>query len=89
MKQQELIELVRQHHPRMGVTEIRAKLNRAQNDFCARTEIIKRTYTQLTTAGKRYYTLDKDIIKILKVFQFYGTCIFEKDTHLIVFGYLF
>tara|TARA_R100000152_G_scaffold17182_1_gene8720 strand:- start:2112 stop:2783 length:672 start_codon:yes stop_codon:yes gene_type:complete len=67
MKQKELIELVQQHHPNMGNVEIRARLNRAQNDFCARTELIKKTYTQSTTAGKRYYALDNDILKILKV----------------------
>ena len=41
MKQRELIELVQQHHKVMGYTEIRAALNRAQNDFCAKTELIK------------------------------------------------
>lgn len=66
MKQKELIELVKQHH-NMGNTEIRARLNRAQNDFCARTELMKKTYIQTTTAGKRYYPLDGDILKILKV----------------------
>ena len=67
MTQLELIELVKQHHPDMGNTEIRARLNRAQNDFCARTELIKKSYIQLTTAGQRYYSLDTDILKILKV----------------------
>tara|TARA_R100000655_G_scaffold47190_1_gene84243 strand:- start:20 stop:694 length:675 start_codon:yes stop_codon:yes gene_type:complete len=67
MKQKELIELVKQHHSRMGITEIRARLNRAQNDFCARTELMKKTYIQNTVAGQRYYTLDSDILKILKV----------------------
>ena len=66
MTQKELIELVKQHHPLMGNTEIRARLNRAQNDFCARTELMKKTYTQNTTAGKRYYPLDNDILKIIK-----------------------
>ena len=67
MTQKELIELVQQHHPLMGNTEIRARLNRAQNDFCARTELMRKTYVQMTTAGKRYYPLDTDILKILKV----------------------
>ena len=35
MKQLELIELVQQHHPTMGYTEIRSALNRAQNDYSA------------------------------------------------------
>ena len=65
MTQKELIELIKQHHPSMGNVEIRARLNRAQNDFCARTELMKKTYVQLTTGGKRYYPLDNDILKIL------------------------
>ena len=67
MNQKELIELIKQHHTDMGITEIRAKLNRAQDDFCARTEVIKRTYVQNTEAGTRYYPLDANILKITKV----------------------
>ena len=67
MTQLELIELVQQHHPTMGTVEIRTRLNRAQNDFCARTELMKKTYRQLTSPGQRYYSLDSDILKVLKV----------------------
>ena len=67
MTQLELIELVKQHHPDMGNVEIRKRLNRAQDDFCSRTELIKKTYVQSTTAGTRYYSLDRAILKILKV----------------------
>ena len=66
MKQLQLIELVQQHHPK-GYTEIRAALNRAQDDFCARTELMKKTYTQTSIAGQRYYKLDDNIIKILRI----------------------
>tara|TARA_B100000519_G_C14085780_1_gene363856 strand:- start:84 stop:749 length:666 start_codon:yes stop_codon:yes gene_type:complete len=66
MKQLQLIELVQQHHDK-GYTEIRAALNRAQDDFCARTELMKKTYTQPSIAGQRYYKLDDNIIKILRV----------------------
>ena len=62
MKQLELIELVQQHHPTMGHTEIRKGLNRAQNDYCARTELIKETYVQNSIAGQRYYNIDEKII---------------------------
>ena len=67
MKQLELIELVQQHHPTMGHTEIRKSLNRAQNDYCARTELIKETYVQNSVAGQRYYNLDNNILKITRV----------------------
>tara|TARA_Y100000592_G_C5392112_1_gene278775 strand:- start:235 stop:903 length:669 start_codon:yes stop_codon:yes gene_type:complete len=66
MKQLELIELIKQHHP-MGETEIRKALNRAQNDYCARTELIKETYVQNSIAGHRYYNLDDNILKIMSV----------------------
>ena len=67
MKQRELIELVQQHHPNMGYKEIRLALNRAQNDYCARTELIKTVYNQTSVAGRRYYELDDNILKITSV----------------------
>ena len=67
MTQLELIELVQQHHAHMGYSEIRLALNRAQDDYCAKTELIKTSYTQTSTAGKRYYELHSDIIKVTKV----------------------
>ena len=67
MKQQELIELVQQHHPAMGYKEIRSGLNRAQNDYSARTELIKKTYVQTSTIGRRYYAIHDDILSIMKV----------------------
>ena len=67
MTQKQLIELIQQHHATMGETEIRLALNRAQDDYCAKTELIKETYTQNSVAGKRYYTIDPQIIKIASV----------------------
>tara|TARA_Y100000593_G_scaffold6716_2_gene12699 strand:- start:1026 stop:1700 length:675 start_codon:yes stop_codon:yes gene_type:complete len=67
MTQLELIELVQQHHPTMGHTEIRLGINRAQDDYCARTELIKTSFVQNSEAGKRYYELHSDILKITKV----------------------
>ena len=67
MTQKQLIELIQQHHPGMGETEIRLALNRAQDDDCAKTELIKEAYTQNSVAGKRYYTIDPQIIKIASV----------------------
>ena len=67
MTQLELIELVQQHHPTMGQTEIRLGLNRAQDDYCSKTELIKTSYIQNSSAGKRYYELHADILKITKV----------------------
>ena len=41
----EMIELIRQHHPNMADNEIRLLLNRASDDFCAKTELIKHSFS--------------------------------------------
>ena len=63
-----MIELVQQHHPHMGQTEIVKLLDRAKNDFCARTEIVKDSYTGSTVANQRYYEIDARIIKIKDIY---------------------
>ena len=68
MKIVEMIELVQQNHPHMGQTEIVKLLDRAKNDFCARTEIVKDSYTGTTVANQRYYDIDARIIKIKDIY---------------------
>ena len=68
MKLQEMIELIQQHHPHMGETEVVKLLNRAKDDFCGRTEIVKSTYTEATVANQRYYPLPDNLIKITEVY---------------------
>ena len=60
LKQQELIELVRQHHPHMLEEEIRRALNRAQADYCSETEIIESLFKETLVADQRFYRLGKD-----------------------------
>ncbi len=67
MKTKEMIELVQQHHPHLGEVETIKLLNRAKDDFCARTEIVKDSYTTSTVANQRYYKLDTKIIKIQSI----------------------
>lgn len=67
MKIVEMIELIQQHHSHLGQTEIVRLLDRAKNDFCAKTEIVKDTYTSVTVANQRYYTLNAKVLKILSV----------------------
>ena len=67
MLNKEMIELVRQHHPHMGESEIVKLLNRAKNDFCARTEIVKDSYVFDTVVNQRYYNMDEKIIKVKSV----------------------
>ena len=87
MKSKEMIELVQQHHPHLGEVEIIKLLNRAKDDFCAKTEIVKDTYTSTTVANQRYYTLDDKIIKInsvwlndVKIPMLIGKPIIDDDT---------
>lgn len=67
MKQQEMLELIQQHHPHIREVEAEKLINRAMDDFCAKTEIVKDSYTFSTVVNQRYYTLDKRIIKVLNV----------------------
>ena len=67
MTAKNMMELVQQHHPHLGEVEIIALLNRAKDDFCAKTEIVKDTYTSVTVANQRYYTLNAKVLKILSV----------------------
>ena len=69
-----MIELVQQHHPDMGDTEIRLLLNRAADDFCAKTEIVKHSFSlgidndpDSSVADKRYYTLPSEVLVIREV----------------------
>ena len=71
----EMIELIRQHHPHMQDNEIRLLLNRASDDFCAKTELIKHSFSlgidvdpDNTTANKRYYSLPSEILTIREVY---------------------
>ena len=67
MTTKEMIELVQQHHTHMGEVEVIKLLNRAKDDFCAKTEIVKDSYTTTTVANQRYYTISTNILKILSV----------------------
>jgi hypothetical protein len=61
------IELIRQHHPDLSSGECILLLNEGQKDFCRKTNIYKTSYTQLSNAGQRYYTLDDNILDIQAV----------------------
>ena len=67
MSPKEMFELVQQHHSHIGQTEAFKLLNRAKDDFCAKTEIITDTYTSVTVVNQRYYTLDARVLKIVDV----------------------
>jgi hypothetical protein len=67
MKQKNLIELVKQHHPQLSDTQVRLYLNQAMKDFCRKTEIMRTAYQFDTTADQRFYELPTDIILVEKV----------------------
>ena len=67
MTQLQMIEMVKQHHPHIGETEIRKLLNRAQRLLAEETGILERWFTDETTADQRLYSLDEDILEIKRV----------------------
>jgi len=67
MTQRESIELVQQHHPHMREKEIRLLLNRAQDDFCQKTDIIDASFRDVTVKDKRYYFLGSSILKVRRI----------------------
>ena len=67
MKQKNLIELVKQHHPQLSDTQVRIYLNQAMKDFCRKTAIMRSAYQFNTTADQRFYELPTDIILVEKV----------------------
>lgn len=76
MTLREMTELIQQHHPHMKEQEIRLLLNRASDDFCSKTEIVKSQVSlvtndadELTVANRRYYPIPEDVIKISEVFM--------------------
>ena len=74
MTVQQMIELVQQHHPNMGETEIIKMLNLALDEFVIQTRMIKDVATITTVADQRYYDFDdsgsiSDSDDVLEVFR--------------------
>ena len=70
MTQKQLIELVKQHHPKMGDAQIRIYLNRALDEFCRKTRILNDVTTFSTEVDKRLYpinNIDSAINEITRV----------------------
>ena len=67
MTKQNMIELLRQHHPHLGLKEAQQLLDRAKDLFCLDSEIVEDSFTVTTAADQRHYTLDNRIIKVKSV----------------------
>ncbi len=67
MTLKEMIEIIQQHHPEMNETMAIKAINRAQDDFSAKTAIINAIATDTIVADKRLYALDPSILEIKRV----------------------
>ena len=67
MTLKELLEVIQLHHPGKGETLIRQGLNRAQDNFSAKTGMLKATGTDDTVAGQRRYTLHSEMLDVYRV----------------------
>jgi hypothetical protein len=71
-----LLELIKLHHPHMTENEMRTYLNRAADDLCGKTELIKTQFSLITALGvdgetianQRYYKLPEGLLEIQEVF---------------------
>ena len=73
MQLKEMIDLVQQHHPNMGHTQIAKILNRAMDDFSHETRIVKDAYDLDIVKDQRYYKLDDEIVEVQAVYYDVGT----------------
>jgi len=68
LTQEQMIELVRTHHPDMLENEIRVYLNVALRQFTKNTKILRGVFTKTVTANQRWYQIDDEIISINLVY---------------------
>ena len=74
MKLKQIIEIVQQHHPDIGTVEIKSMLNRAQDEYSARTRILESADEFPLSEGQRGYKLDDHHLEI-KSIDFDGSSI--------------
>jgi len=64
LTQEQMIELVRTHHPAMLENEARVYLNQALREFTKKTKILRGVFTKAITANTRWYQVDDEIVSI-------------------------
>jgi hypothetical protein len=67
MKLQQMIDMVKRHHPDLGTNEIVHLLNEASDEFCSRTLILDEATQFNTVANQRYYGLKESILEVKSV----------------------
>ena len=68
LTQEQMIELVRTHHPQMLENEIRVYLNQALREFTKKTKILRGVFQKTITDGVRWYQIDDEIVSINTVY---------------------
>jgi len=53
----EMVELVQQHHPQLGAQEVVKMVNRAQDEYCARTRLLEDAVQFELVLDQRGYNL--------------------------------
>ena len=64
LTQEQMIELIRTHHPDMLENEARVYLNQAIREFTKKTKILRGVFTKTITANTRWYQIDDEIVSI-------------------------
>ena len=70
MTQEQMIEAVKQHHPKAPETQIRIWLNEAIKEFSRRTRVVEGAVTFSTVADQRYYSftsIDSNLFEVEEV----------------------
>tara|TARA_R110000803_G_scaffold50764_4_gene105207 strand:- start:3817 stop:4125 length:309 start_codon:yes stop_codon:yes gene_type:complete len=68
LTQEQMVELVRTHHPDMLENEIRVYLNLALRQFTKDTKLLRGVFTKTIVANQRWYQIDDEIISINLVY---------------------
>ena len=68
LTQEQLIDLVRVHHPDMLEAEARVYLNQGLREFTKKTKILRGVFQKSITNGVRWYQIDDEIVSINKVY---------------------
>jgi hypothetical protein len=68
LTQEQLVDLVRVHHPDMLEAEVRVYLNQALREFTKKTKILRGVFQKTIANGVRWYQVDDEIVSINKVY---------------------
>jgi len=68
LTQEQLVDLVRVHHPDMLEAETRVYLNQALREFTKKTKILRGVFQKTITDGVRWYQIDDEIVSINAVY---------------------